>query len=202
MLTKEQMTDELYIALSHSGIDPDSEDFLAHYGVKGMKWGQRKRELSKPNPNYSADQRKRDKQVYGRGGVRRVNKNLNKGDSISTARGSEKTRRDRVLGRNKYVRQGGKVVGAIGGVVLANVGISALASAVGKATHKTRYGKGLNWVNVALTSDGMKQFSRAINTPQVRLMASGGAAYVANMMAGDIAVSINTRAAGYDPSRK
>lgn len=42
MLTPEDLEDEeLYAALKHSGIDPDSEDFLAHYGVAGMKWGVR-----------------------------------------------------------------------------------------------------------------------------------------------------------------
>lgn len=177
-----------------------TEDFLAHYGVEGMRWGQRKN--SDANPDYSADQRKRDKQIYGRGGVRRINRNLNAGDSISTARGSEKTRRDAVLGRNKYVRQGGKVAGVVGGVVLANVGISALTNVASKAVYKTRYGKGLNWINMALTSDAMKQTISVLNTPQARVAASSGAAYVGNMLAGDIAVGINTRAAGYNPNRK
>ena len=176
----------------------EKDDFLAHYGVEGMRWGQRKTELSTPNPNYSADQRKRDKQVYGRGGVKRVNKNLNKGDSISTARGSEKLRRDKVLGRNKYVRQGGKVAGAVGGVVLANVGLNVLSKAA-----SSRVGR--SFANKLLGSGGGSALNSAIlvmNTPAVRAVASTGAAYAGQMMAGDIAVSINTRAGGYDPNRK
>jgi hypothetical protein len=41
MLKPEDMSDELRNALIHSGID-DPEDYLAHYGVKGMQWGRRK----------------------------------------------------------------------------------------------------------------------------------------------------------------
>ena len=80
---------------------------LNHHGVKGMKWGVRK------NENYSADQRKRDKGIYGSGGVRRINRSMNKGHSISSARSKE-------AGRiYKYRRMGtalGSVGGAVGGV--------------------------------------------------------------------------------------
>lgn len=175
-----------------------TEDFLAHYGVEGMRWGQRRGELSKSNPDYNSDQRKRDKQIYGRGGVKRINKNLNSGDSISTARGSEKTRRDRVFGRNKYVRQGGKVAGAVGGVVLANVGISALSKVAKTGPARTFVSK----IFGSGAGASLSTIANFANTPAVRLAASSGAAYVGNMLAGDIAVSVNTRAAGYDPSRK
>ena len=41
MFNPEDMTDELRNALIHSGID-DPDDYLAHYGVEGMRWGRRK----------------------------------------------------------------------------------------------------------------------------------------------------------------
>jgi len=181
-----------------STIEEEFEDYLAHFGVPGMKWGQRKRELNADNPNYTNDQRKRDKQVYGRGGAKRINKNLNRGDSISTARGSEKLRRDKVLGRNKYVRQGGKVAGTLGGVVVANVGISAL-SKVAKSSGGQKF---VSKIFGSGAGPAISSIAAFANTPAVRVAASSGAAYVGNMMAGDIAVGINTRAGGYDPNRK
>lgn len=176
----------------------DEDNTLAHYGVEGMRWGQRKRELAKPNEGYTNDQRKRDQQVYGRGGVKRINKNLNSGDSISTARGSEKLRRDTVLGRNKYVRQGGKVAGAVGSVVLANVGISALAKLRGGGVVDSFISKKFGYG----ASTALGQGIAFLKSPQGRALTSTGAAYVGQMMAGDIAVSVNTRAGGYNPNRK
>ena len=94
-------------------------DYLIHYGVKGMKWGVRK-----DNPNYSAEQRKRDKSVYGRGGVRRINRSMNKGHSISSARSREASRiyrtRRTAVAAGKVGSIAGGVAGAIGGYHAAN----------------------------------------------------------------------------------
>lgn len=174
--------------------EEQKEEFLAHYGVKGMKWGKRKR-----NPNYSDQQVKRDKQVYGARGTKRINKNMNKGDQISTARAMEKTRRDRVMGRNKYARQAGKVAGAGIGVAAVNLGISAAAKAVnsqvGASVVNKLFGQATgNLINVSINV--------ANQSPIVRAVASAGAAKVGTMLAGDAAVAVNMRAAGYDPSRK
>ena len=92
-------------------------DELYHHGVKGMKWGVRK-----DNPNYSSEQRSRDKGVYGRGGVARINRSMNKGDSISSARSKEANR------IYKHRRAGvtlGKVGSVAGGVAGAVVGYKA-----------------------------------------------------------------------------
>lgn len=73
------------------------EDYLAHYGVKGMKWGVRR--SSKRNSNYSDTQRKQDVTLYGRGGERRINRSMNKGHNLKSARSKEATRRNKAVER-------------------------------------------------------------------------------------------------------
>ena len=181
-------------------MEPDS---ITHYGVKGMKWGVRRSEaqLDKAanrrnarNPDYTDNQRKRDTQTYGRRGAKRINRSMNKGDSISVARGQQKKRRDRTKGRNKYVRQAGKLVGGgvagAGGLVAAN----RLAKFSSTATGQALLGK-------VLGPQGAAQASAALNTPAAQGAVALGAAKVGHMLSGDIAVSANMRAGGYDPSR-
>ena len=172
------------------------DDYLEHFGTKNRKWGIRKASASKnANPNYSVTQRRRDAQVYGMRGQRRINKAMNKGDSLSIARGDEKTRRDRVLNSNKYVRQGGKIAGTIGGVVAANVGMTAVAKAMVS-------GPASRVVNKLLGQSGATALQVAMQTPAVRFAVSAGAAKVGNMMAGDMAVNTRMRAHGYNPNRR
>jgi hypothetical protein len=65
---------------------------LIHYGVKGMKWGVRRAELSKNNPNYTPGQRDHDylRRGVSKRGVKRINKRMNKGQDLETARKNEK----------------------------------------------------------------------------------------------------------------
>ena len=86
---------------------------LYHYGVKGMKWGDRK-----DNPNHSSDQRRRDKGIYGRGGVRRINRSMNKGHSISSARSKEADRIYKHRRMGVYLGRAGSVAGGVGGAVV------------------------------------------------------------------------------------
>ena len=70
---------------------------LVHYGVLGMKWGVRKHSnanrdsiLSSKrktdwNSHYKEIDRKVDKSIYGKGGVKRINKRMNKGQSYKKA---------------------------------------------------------------------------------------------------------------------
>lgn len=88
-------------------------DELYHHGVKGMKWGVRK----EWNANYSDSQRIRDKAVYGRGGVKRINKSLNKGHSISGARSIEADRINAARRRARVAGQVGGTAGKVGGAV-------------------------------------------------------------------------------------
>lgn len=168
---------------------------LEHYGVLGMKWGVRKD--GKPQGyQYGKNQRKRDKQVYGKRGSKRIEKRLKKGDSISIARGEEAKRRDKITGRNKYTRQVGKLVGAGAAIAAVNVLISQL-------TGFGETGRGMLLANKFLKDPmALKRISEIINTPQFRVAASAGAAKIGEMLSGDIAVKARLKAHGYDPNRK
>lgn len=78
------------------------EPYLAHYGVKGMKWGvrkarddratwrsmsrsERKANRDKPNSRYSKDDRNMDAAFVRESGVKRINRRMNKGQSHARA---------------------------------------------------------------------------------------------------------------------
>jgi hypothetical protein len=66
---------------------------LAHYGVKGMKWGVKKADPNdNPSPKYSVQQRRKDLRDHGKRGVKRINRRLNKGQTLKKARGRETLR--------------------------------------------------------------------------------------------------------------
>lgn len=87
---------------------------IFHHGVKGMRWGVRKDNY---NSNYSSEQRLRDKTIYGSGGVKRINKSMNKGHSISSARSKEAARINSARNRARVAGQAGKTIGQIGGAI-------------------------------------------------------------------------------------
>ena len=95
--------------------NPYNDSYLAHYGVKGMKWGvrrqqrraaarqdrnawrsmskkERKANRDKRNKRYSNVDRSVDKVTYGRGGVKRINRRMNKGQSHARASLTETAR--------------------------------------------------------------------------------------------------------------
>lgn len=104
--------------------DFEDSEYLAHFGVKGMKWGVVKKQPA--NSNYSSQQRIRDRKIYGRKAENRINKRMNKGESIQSARHNEIGRRDkRVAAKTRTVRiakQSARIVGntalAVGGAVM------------------------------------------------------------------------------------
>jgi len=97
-------------------------NILVHHGIKGMRWGVRRtpEQLGhdRKNPNYTEKQRQRDRQFYGKGGERRINRKLNEGQGIQSARNYESDRLHRA--RNVAASNGlaGRITGAaIGGVI-------------------------------------------------------------------------------------
>lgn len=85
-----------------------NSDYLAHYGVKGMKWGKRK---AAQNSGYSSTQRKEDRNLYGAGGERRINRSMNRGNNVRSARSKEVLRRDKTVSR---ARRAGMAAGLVG----------------------------------------------------------------------------------------
>ena len=110
---------------------------LQHYGIKGQKWGRRnwqnydgsytvagrqhygignkRKARSYQNKNYSVKQRSRDLSIYGRGGVKRINRSMNRGNSISGARSQEATRIHQARARSTRAGRVGAVIGGIAG---------------------------------------------------------------------------------------
>lgn len=103
---------------------------LYHHGVKGMKWGVRRKRNSdsgsdtatssnkKVNKDYTAKQRKQDRAFYGKGGEKRVNKKLNEGHGLRGARHYEAERKAKKEKAARIAKKGAKktvkILGNIG----------------------------------------------------------------------------------------
>lgn len=96
---------------------------LMHYGVLGMHWGIRKDK--KRNPDYSSKQRIRDRKLYGRGAERRINRRMNKGESVQSARHNEVVKKNRK-------RKAKNVAAVVGSAAVATGGAAVLYSVLKK----------------------------------------------------------------------
>ena len=161
---------------------------LMHYGVKGMKWGLAKQKI---NADYTPERRDRDRALYGRGGVRRINRHLNKGGSLMGSRSREVARRNKVVSRNFYLRKGGNITGAIAGPIA----VHRLSKYVGTA-------KGQNAIAKLIGAKGAMQANNILNRSDAGAYAKfllGSA--VGSKLVGDAAVAANMTIGGYDPRR-
>ena len=139
--------------------DKPSLGTLAHYGVKGMKWGIRRRR----NENYTDKQRKQDRAIYGRGAERRVNKRMNQGYGVKGARAYEADRRQRKEKRKQTARQVLRPV--------KNAAIRTGKIAVGTAA-------GLAYADLVLNNgENIKKGANYINNAAKYVFIKGGQAY-------------------------
>lgn len=103
---------------------------LYHHGIKGQKWGVRRFQNEdgsltesgkhRYNDNYSYQQRIRDSKLYGKGSVKRINKRMNSGESISSARHNEVVRKERTVKAKKMAKTIGIAGVSVGGALLAS----------------------------------------------------------------------------------
>lgn len=89
---------------------PYYNNYLAHYGVKGMKWGVRRKSRNTYNKNYTERQRKQDRAVYGNRAERRINRRMNEGYGVKGARAIEADRKERTDRRKATARRVGKKI--------------------------------------------------------------------------------------------
>lgn len=177
-----------------------SNNELYHYGILGQKWGRRNYQYedgsltpegrthygvgdsrkNRENPRYSSDQKKRDRSVYGRSGASRIEKRVNKGESISGARSREADRinsaRRTAQAAGAVGRTIGEVGGAIAGFMMSKKATDALATKFDVVNDPT--------VNLA-----------------VRAAISAGASKVGKLIGSEGGRSIGMLAYGYDPQK-
>lgn len=129
---------------------------LYHFGVKGMKWGVRKK-TSSVNKGYTAKQRKQDRAFYGKSGEKRINKKLNEGHGLRGARHYEAERKE----RNEKIQRTAKKV---------TKKTAKVAVKVGKAymTDQILFGG----MGTKMVKEAVKQTGRAVVTAWV--LANGG----------------------------
>ena len=138
----------------------NEDDYLEHFGVKGMKWGVRKQKEPR-NKNYTSYNRRNDSFKYGDRGVKRINRSMNKGKTYVQAAKHEQNRQ-RVV---RLVASGITIMASPQGRILLNYGLN---KAVNKYAHssfymnylKARYGKGYSWASPA--SEALKAIGNKI----------------------------------------
>lgn len=133
------------------------DDFLAHYGVPGMKWGKSKgssgpsrsevrKALKAPNARYSQSARQFDKAVLGRGGVKAVNKRMNKGQTHKQASSAVFKRQ---------ILAGSVAAGLmLAAPHIANAGVSKAASSPKRVRGQKAIGTGYDTIKLKKNRDG------------------------------------------------
>lgn len=144
---------------------------LYHFGVKGMKWGVRKKrdkpskaQLNKPNADYTSRQRITDRASYGKKGVKRINRRMNKGQSHFRAATTEMISLAAKTSVASLAAGGLTVASTPEGRAIMKASVGTLKSAIGHSAPymnylRARYGAGYSWAspaNEALKAIGNK----------------------------------------------
>lgn len=144
---------------------------LYHFGVKGMKWGVRKKrdkssktQLNKPNTGYRSSQRTIDQLTYGKKGVERINRRMNKGQSHFRASTTETMQRFANGSVASLAMTGLTIASTESGRAAMKASLRVLKNAIGHSSLymnylRRRYGKGYSWAspaNEALKAIGNK----------------------------------------------
>lgn len=100
---------------------------LYHHGVPGMHWGVRRASSEPINSSYSSKQQKRDAALYGKKGAKRINKEMNNGNSIQGARHYEVERKIKSEDRKRIAKKIAKGAVTVSGIAM-SVGVQQYAT--------------------------------------------------------------------------
>lgn len=110
---------------------------LYHYGIKGQKWGVRRFEnedgtltsAGKKRYNYEDRQKKQDARLYGKRSVKRIQKRLDNGETLLSARNAEVKRKERIKKIKRNVKAATTAAG-ITAVTLSPLAVAAITNKI------------------------------------------------------------------------